>query len=1134
MNTTEAQARKKIEALIKKYKDLSDSDRKSLSESSVVHQFLDPLLEALGWPVQDPARYKYELNTYAGRPDMTLIPESGGVIFVEAKRFGVIQQLAQARKTLSGVITPGQLALPGMAADRTPQEQQAINYAFQNGGTWAILTNFEKLRLFNARRDWLVLSFEEPTAFLDDFDLFWLLSYENVVNGRLDDLSNQRHREDVDANYLDFINQWRQRLAQNVLDRPAQNPWAFDEAGQVKLGEVRAVVQRVLDRLVVVRFAEDHLVIPAGTLYSFLEMRQRNPYTFSLSQFFQELYRRFDEYHNSALFALHPADQASFDDAVLIGLIQKLYEARYRAMTPDIMGNTYEQYLGKTLALSHKRIETVDNLETRKKQGSYYTPQVIVRYLVDNSLGRYLYGTTDGQPDGPPLAGESRKTAVAIQELRVIDPACGSGSFLIYAYQVLADFYRREIRRLEAEREARLAELMAAGQASPFDLQIQLAPFQVELNRLRDYPRLILENHLYGVDLDPQAAEIATVNLMMRAMADQQSSQRRLPLILNQNIKVGNSLIGVGPADGRYESLAPQLAQLRALRLKMARNPQDPAHNADLKAIEALSDAVNGALDDDFAPQFAAVGLEAIRPFHWAVAFPEVFLDEQGQHKGSAAGFDVVVGNPPWEIIKPDLREYYAQFDDLIESKLTRAQAEKRIAELNADPDIAAGWKAQVARIEASAAYYKQAPDFSRQGRGDTATHKLFTERGYDLLEANGRLAFVIPSGIYRDLGTKELREMLLTEGHIKFLYNFSNERSFFPHVHHDFRFTLLGAQKGVIHNGFWATFRFNPRVAVSPEEMPKFLNDQQNLIFIHQESLAQFSPNSLGVMEFETARDYQIAEKIFTFPHLGTEVEGNWNLDFAREFDMANDSRLFNQSNKGYKLYEGKMVHQFDPFFAEPRYWIEEHLGRNKLRGGKANNWFEKYRFSFREVSNATNERTCIAAILPPQTFAGHTLWVGIAESNEIALYFVSLINSFCVDWISRFKVDKHVTLFVMQSLPIPRLNIGNLYFDAIVPRAARLTCTTPAFADLWQEVMGTPWQESLAATDPGERQRLRDELDAIVAHLYGLTRDEFAHILGTFPLVFPNDTAGEQKKAALLGIYDEFAFLQIELDHE
>src|SRR5258706_2453855 len=160
MTLTEQQAKQNLKALIDKYNKLAVDERKVMSEASVVRQFIDILLrDVLGWPIEDPARYRYEQVTQVGRPDMMLTPEKGGTIFVEAKRFGIIKELEQARRDIRGVVTPGQLALPGMAVDRTPEEQQAINYAFANNGTWAILTNFEKLRLFNARRDWLVLSF---------------------------------------------------------------------------------------------------------------------------------------------------------------------------------------------------------------------------------------------------------------------------------------------------------------------------------------------------------------------------------------------------------------------------------------------------------------------------------------------------------------------------------------------------------------------------------------------------------------------------------------------------------------------------------------------------------------------------------------------------------------------------------------------------------------------------------------------------------------------------------------------------------------------------------------------------------------------------------------------------------------
>ncbi len=326
--------------------------------------------------------------------------------------------------------------------------------------------------------------------------------------------------------------------------------------------------------------------------------------------------------------------------------------------------------------------------------------------------------------------------------------------------------------------------------------------------------------------------------------------------------------------------------------------------------------------------------------------------------------------------------------------------------------------------------------------------------------------------------------------------------------------------------DGFWSVFRFNPRVAVAPDDLPAFLANPANLIYVRRESLAKFSPDSLSVMEFQSRRDYEIAEKIYgNWPLLGETFENGWELGFAREFDMANDSDLFGTNGLGVPLYEGKMVDQFEAFLAQPRYWIDERKGVKRLGTTGSETWYKGYRFAFREIARSTDERTCIATVLPPNTFAGHTLWVGIAPDSAKLLQYVALVNSLCVDWIARFKVGTHVTLFVMKQLPVPRLTPGNTYFDAIVPRATRLTCTRPEFADLWQSVMGEPWDESKGATDPAERQQLRDEIDAMVAHLYGLSREDFDHILGTFPLVFPDTVAGHAKRSALLAVYDQWA---------
>jgi hypothetical protein len=372
-------------------------------------------------------------------------------------------------------------------------------------------------------------------------------------------------------------------------------------------------------------------------------------------------------------------------------------------------------------------------------------------------------------------------------------------------------------------------------------------------------------------------------------------------------------------------------------------------------------------------------------------------------------------------------------------------------------------------------------------------------------------------------------------KGGIEFLFNFSNERFFFTQVDHRVKFTLIGVQRGIESDGFWATFRFNPRIAVAPDELFPFLSKLENLIYVYQKSLKRFSPDSLSLMEFQTQEDYDIAEKIYgDWPLIGEEIPNSWQVRFTQELNMTTDRNLFNAQRQGFPLYEGKMINQFDSYYAPPQFWVEEakakkHFAKKQLLNSDD---FERPRLGFREIARPTDIRTLIAAIIPPNTCCNHKIFIGTPKlstyTNSEMLYALTILNSLVLDYIARFKITTSMSLFHLYQLPMPRLTVGKSYFDAIVPRAARLTCTTPAFADLWQEVMGTPWQESLAATDPGERQRLRDELDAIVAHLYGLTRDEFAHILGTFPLVFPNDAAGEQKKAALTAVYDAFAYLR------
>ena len=656
MPVTEAQARENLKSLLDEYYSLSPEDKNAASESSVL-VFIDRLFrDVLGWPTDDITKYEREKSMpNRKRVDRILNLDHGDKIFIEAKRFGIIDELSD-----EWTVRPGQMALPGMATDRTQEEQQAINYAFENNWTWAILSSFERFRLFNARRDWLVFSFEVPRAYEQDFELLWQLSWDNMHQGSLEALNNQRWTKEVDTDYLAFINQQREQLAIDITLNRHQNPWAYADDGALRLDLLRKVVQRFLDRLVIVRFAEDHYVIPSRTLQRFYELRRENSYyTRELRHYLHDFFRRFDQEHNSALFAPSEVDEAQFSDEVLLPLIDKLYEARFRAMPADIIGNTYEQYLGKTLVADDGAVKIRDNLETRKKQGSYYTPQYIVRYIVDHSLGRYLYGTRNGRPNGIRIRGETRKTSADIRALRLLDSACGSGSFLIYAYQVLAEFYQAEAARLDTAYKRKIKDMTRNFADVALDDRIEAQRIEDERDFIRkNYRNLILERHLYGVDLDPQAAEIAVVNLMMRAM-ERKGPDKRLPLILNQNIKIGNSLIGLRPDDPRLADHADSLAALRRLRTELIDTSNlDPRHSVILAELKAVTESLYRRFHQDYE-RFEAP--KRVRPFHWAVEFPEVFVDEHGRPLDNP-GFHFIFGNPPYSAkLNQAERNYYKQ-----------------------------------------------------------------------------------------------------------------------------------------------------------------------------------------------------------------------------------------------------------------------------------------------------------------------------------------------------------------------------------------------------------------------------------------------------------------------------------------
>lgn len=572
--------------------------------------------------------------------------------------------------------------------------------------------------------------------------------------------------------------------------------------------------------------------------------------------------------------------------------------------------------------------------------------------------------------------------------------------------------------------------------------------------------------------------------------------------------------------------------------------PPTTAQYLDLAArILAADDADLDTLEDEPLIATAMHVAADYRFFHWELELPEVF-------DGGRGGFDAVVANPPWETVKPNSQEFWSNYNPMFR-ELAKQAALRYAEELRGDETIDAAWRSYERGETQQGAFFKEGPLYSAQGKGDINTYKLFLERNLALLRESGGLGIVMPSGLYTDLGAKELRERLFATWQVHYLLALTNEKFIFPAVHHAFRFVLLSLRQGRATETISVLFRLNVRNAVAPEDLAALLADlEPATLELRVADIRRFSPDSLSLMEFKSQREVDVAAQIYSdYPLLGQNLHGRWNIELQREFHMTDDSFLFKESPIGWVLWEGKMLHHFRCDFDQPRYWIEPRQGLAELsrRGrlfldltSKIPPWAPDqphsgclgYRLVYRKVASNTNETTLISTILPRLNFIGESInefvqWNPDKDKGFLCLFseqekffICAVLNSLTVNFIVRQKVSANVSIYILEQLPIPRLQHGSPHFDALVPRVACLTCTTPEFAELWNEVAQhypeLAQEDPLRFTDYALRAQLRAEIDALVADLYGLSEEDFAYILSTFPLL-------DRDQPALAGDVDE-----------
>jgi hypothetical protein len=826
-------------------------------------------------------------------------------------------------------------------------------------------------------------------------------------------------------------------------------------------------------------------------------------------------------------------------------------------INPDVLGYIFEKYINQ------------------KAFGAYYTRPEITEYLCERTIHRLILEKVN-QPAVPELGLPARQfTSVAdlllkldaplcrellhtvLPGLTLLDPACGSGAFLVAAMKTLINIYSAVIGRIKF-----LGDTALSGQIKQWEAEHKSLAYFIK--------RTIITDNLFGVDLMEEATEIAKLRLFLALVASAQTVEQLEPLPnIDFNIVAGNSLIGLLHVDAHeFESKSSaqgdlfrksyrQMLDEKNRLIDNYRHTVSWAGNMDLSTLktdierhrrdaqatldELLLDAWHKAgikFEEGVLPSPSGRGaggegkagrpkkrnltiadLEALHPFHWGFEFDEI-LNQRG-------GFDAIITNPPWEIFKPNAKEFFQEHSDLVsKNKMTIKEFEKEQAKLLENPEIRAAWLEYLSRFPHVSAWFRAAPQFRHQSAivngkktgSDINLYKLFTEQCANLLREGGECGIVIPSGIYTDLGAKGLRDMLFDANRVTGLFCFENRKEIFEGVDSRFKFVVLTFEKGGQTERFPAAFMRHhvAELAGFPGEIGLPLS---------VELIRRLSPDSHSVMEFKSETDIRIAEKMLRFPLLGERIEGKWNLGLTAEFHMTNDSTLFktDPAPGQLPLYEGKMIWQFQSDFERPRYWVDDIEGRAALFGRREDDGqlldYQAYRLGFRDIARNTDTRTMICAIIPP-AFHGNklpTVKVFDEVGNRLIdsasqLFLCAVWNSFVLDWMLRQKVTTTLNFFYICQLPVPRFGPKDAGFTSIVNRAARLTCATPECDDLAKEVGLKPLTpspspagrgEQYGATDPAERARLRAELDGLIAHLYGLTEAEFAHVLSTFPLV-------------------------------
>ncbi|MFN4073486.1 MAG: Eco57I restriction-modification methylase domain-containing protein [Thermus sp.] len=869
-----------------------------------------------------------------------------------------------------------------------------------------------------------------------------------------------------------------------------------------------------------------------------------------------------------------------------------LKRVNYAALDVEELGSVYESLLDHSPQVVWEEGGWAFRFargSERKRTGSYYTPEALVDLVLKEALDPVVEARLKAAGDDP------KAQEAALLSLKVLDPAAGSGHFLLGAA-------RRLGRRLA---------------------QIRTGEEEPSPEAYREAVRDVVRSCLYAVDKNPMAVELCKVALWM------ESHVPGKPLsFLDNRVRCGDSLVGVldpkllaegvpkeayEPKTGDDKEVAKAVRKANEMALRgmadlfsqdlltaeeenyakvleeFARLPEDTPEQVAAKAklYETLrekgtlkrlllasdlwttaffqplrgtgpfitSDHVRTVLQggrvakelEELARDLSACH----RFFHWWLEFPDVF------QKG---GFDVVLGNPPWEKLKLQDKEFFADKAPEIAQAENAAKRKRLIQALKEkNPELFRAYQEALAEAEAVSGFVRHSGRFPLTARGDVNTYPLFAELARALRAPQGRAGLVLPTGIATDDSNKEFFAQVVERGELYALYDFQNREKLFSAVSSLQKFCVfvLGNEgKTTARMAFFLT-------------RPEDLEDAARVFSLAPEDFALLNPNTKTCPVFRTRQDAELTRAVYRrVPVLWREglEENPWGVRFLALFHMSNDSHLFRTReellNGGFRLvgnrfvrgeevylplYEAKMFwhhdHRFATFAGEdtrdveprekrdpaflplPRYWVPRREVEERFR--KAG-WERGWAVAFRDIARATDERTAVFAPLPRVGVGNTAPLMLTSQKSPFEIAFVANWSSLVLDFIARVKVaGTHLNFHYVKQFPVlPPSAYRPEDLRFIVPRVLELAYTAwdlaPLAQDVWEEADEPlreairAWQEA-APTHPDSppdwaegpypfppfvwdeerRAQIRAELDAYYARLYGLSRKQLRYIL-------------------------------------